>query len=194
MDEGIVDFLFEVGILNELPRSGYHFLGGARQSVAEHSFRITVIAYCLAKMDPTVDEARLVKMSLLHDIVEARTGDMNYVQKKYTQVDEDKAIDEQAASLPFGDEYRALMAEFKEGLTPESRLAKDADQLELLLVLKRTSDIGNKDADRWMDFAIKRLQTEPGRRLGERIVRTRSDRWWFADDDEEWWIHGNSRS
>lgn len=189
MVDGIVDFLFEVGILNELPRSGFHFLGGARQSVSEHSFRITVIAYCLAKMVPEVDEGRLVKMCLLHDIVEARTGDMNYVQKKYATANEEKALRDQAARLPFGAEYVALMEEFHAGQTPEAKLAKDADQLELLLVLKRTADIGNPDAERWIHYGLERLKTEAGRQLGERIVTTRSDRWWF-DDDHDWWVRG----
>ncbi len=190
--DGIVDFLFEVGILNELPRSGCHFLGVTKQNVAEHSFRIAVIAYCLAKLAPDADEGRLVKMCLLHDIVEARTGDMNYVQKKYVKVDEDKALRDQAARLPFGDDYIALVEEFNAAQTREAQLAKDADQLELMLVLKRTSDLGNKDADKWMPFATPRLRTEEGKKLGAKILSTASDRWWF-DDDKDWWVHAGKK-
>ncbi|MBE9594109.1 MAG: HD domain-containing protein, partial [Proteobacteria bacterium] len=41
----IINFLFEIGILKKTPRSGYQFLGTGNESVAEHSFRVAVIAY-----------------------------------------------------------------------------------------------------------------------------------------------------
>lgn len=189
MEEKIVDFLFEVGILNKLPRSGFHFLGTGTQSVAEHSFRITIIGYCLANMEEDIDEAKLIKLCLLHDIPESRTGDLNYVQKKYVHLLEEKAIGDQAKGLPFERDYKEYTKEFKEGHSKEARLARDADQLELLLTLKQLSDIGNKKADEWIKFALKRLKTKSGRKLGEIIAKTPSERWWFIPD-QEWWIHG----
>ena len=42
------DFLFEVGMLNRTPRSGFAFLGSGEQSVSEHSFRMLYIAWLLA--------------------------------------------------------------------------------------------------------------------------------------------------
>lgn len=191
MEREIVNFLFEVGILNEVPRSGYQFLGNVRQSVAEHSYRISMIAYSLAKMEPKADEARLIKMCLFHDVAEARTGDQNYVHRKYVKADENAAIEDLAKTLPFGDEYRSLMKEFHERKTLEAKLARDADQLELLLMLKRASDIGHKSADEWIYYAVKRLATEPGKKLGKVITETRSDKWWFTSD-ENWWVNGRT--
>ena len=44
----VVDFLFETGILSKTPRSGFHFLGSGKQSVAEHINRVVFIGYVLA--------------------------------------------------------------------------------------------------------------------------------------------------
>ena len=185
----IANFLFEVGMLQKTPRSGFQFLGSGAQSVAEHSHRSAVIGYCLAQMDKSVDGARVVLMCLLHDVPEARTGDLNYVNKKYAQVDEARAIADGSAELPFAAHYRAALAEFGGKDTPEARLAHDADQLEMILALKEQKDRGNRYAERWYPYSFKRLCTAAGQRLAEVIWTTDSSAWWF-DDDGEWWVNG----
>ena len=66
--QSIANFLFEVGMLKRTPRSGLQFLGSGSESVAEHAFRVTCIAYVLARLEPDADEARLIKLCLLHDV------------------------------------------------------------------------------------------------------------------------------
>ncbi|MBN2396980.1 MAG: HD domain-containing protein, partial [Deltaproteobacteria bacterium] len=95
----IANFLFEAGMLQKTPRSGFQFLGSGHESVAEHVLRTIFIGYTLCKLEPGVDEARVLKLCLIHDLPEARTGDMNYVNKKYVAVDETKAVDELAKTL-----------------------------------------------------------------------------------------------
>ncbi len=90
--DSIANFLFEVGMLSRTPRSGYQFLGSGQESVAEHILRTVFVGYTLCKMDSSLDEMRVLKMCIFHDLPEARTGDMNYVNKKYVKVDEEKAI------------------------------------------------------------------------------------------------------
>jgi len=75
------DFLFEVGMLCKTPRSGCQFLGSGRESVAEHVLRTVFIGYALCKLNPSLEELRVLKMCVFHDLPEARTGDMNYVIK-----------------------------------------------------------------------------------------------------------------
>ena len=110
----IANFLFETGMLKRTPRSGLQFLGSGKESVAEHSFRVVMIGYTLATLNPGVDENRILKMTLLHDILETRTGDLNYVNKKYLEIKEEKAVDELAGTLPFGEELKGLLKEFRE--------------------------------------------------------------------------------
>ena len=134
--KNIANFLFEAGMLKRTPRTGFQFLGSGAESVAEHIFRTSLIGYTLAQLDEEADAGRVVLLCLFHDIPEARTGDLNYVNKKYVKVDERKAVEDLARTLPFGDDYRSLHEEFAAKLTREACLAHDADQLEMILALK----------------------------------------------------------
>jgi putative hydrolase of HD superfamily len=187
--KNIANFLFEVGMLRRTPRTGFQFLGSGAQSVAEHSFRTAMIGYSLAQLDEQADVARVLQLCLFHDIPEARTGDMNYVNKKYVQVDELKAVEDLASQLPFGDDYRETIKEFIERDSYESKLAHDADQLEMVLSLKEHKDLGNRYADEWYPFAELRLKTEVAKQLAETIWKTDSSKWWF-DEDQQWWVNG----
>ena len=188
----IANFLFEVGMLNKTPRTGFQFLGSGRESVAEHILRTLFIGYSLCKLDPSVDELKVLRMCLVHDLPEARTGDMNYMNKKYVTVDEKKAVRELAEHLSFGDEIKDVLAEFNEKRTRESLLAHDADQLGLILVLKEHGDLGNKYSPEWLDYAVRRLCTDEGRKLAEAILRTDWTEWWFRDKSD-WWVNGNRK-
>ncbi len=151
----IADFLFEVGMLNKTPRTGYQFLGSGKESVAEHILRTLFVGYTLCKMDNTLDENRVLKMCLFHDLPEARTGDMNYVNKKYVDVDEEKAVRELTEGISFGNEIKEAIDEFNKKETREAQIAMDADQLALILQLKEYGDLGNKYAEEWINYALK---------------------------------------
>ena len=183
------NFLFEAGMLKRTPRSGFQFLGTGAESVAEHIFRTTCIGYALGRIVTTVDVDRVIKMCLFHDLPEARTGDLNYVNKKYVEANEQKAVEDLAQTLPFGKEIRELILEFIEGKTEEAKLARDADQLEMILALKEYKDLGNKYADEWLDFSLRRLQTDAARKLAASILETDSSLWWFSDKSD-WWVSG----
>jgi len=185
----IANFLFEAGMLKRTPRTGFQFLGSGAESVAEHIFRTVYIGYVLGNLAEGADTDRIIKMCLFHDLPEARTGDLNYVNKKYVKTDEKKAVDDLTETLPFGNEMKELLTEFSEGQTLEAKLAHDADQLELILALKEYKDLGNKYADEWLEFAIKRLRTDIARELSATILKTDSSLWWFSDKSD-WWIKG----
>lgn len=190
--ESIADFLFEVGMLCKTPRSGYQFLGSGRESVAEHVLRTVFIGYALCKLNDSLDELRVLKMCILHDLPEARTGDMNYVNKKYVEVDEAKAVRELTEGLFFGGDIRQAIEEFNAKETKESQIARDADQIALILQLKEYGDLGNKYSDEWIKYALQRLSTKEGKNLAARIIQTDSSHWWFKDKSD-WWVNGNSR-
>jgi putative hydrolase of HD superfamily len=189
--QSIAKFLFEIGMLKRTPRSGLQFLGSGSESVAEHAYRVTCIAYVLARLNPEVNEARLIKLCLLHDMHEARTGDLNYMNKKYIAVDEDQAVAHMTSELPFGEDIRDAVREFNCGETTEAALANDADQLDLILLLKEQQDLGNKYAAEWIDFARKRLKTESGKEIAEQILKTDWTLWWF-EDKSDWWVDGGN--
>ncbi len=174
----IANLLFEAKILKNIPRSGYHFLGSGHESVAEHSFMISMIAFVMTQLEPDVDARRLISMCLVHDLPESRTGDLNYVQKKYVLADEKKAVRDLIKNIPFGETIRDLIEEFNEGKTKESRLARDADQLSFILELKTLSDTGRQGPDDWLPIVMARLVTDTGKRIARSIIETRWDEWW----------------
>ena len=187
--KALINFLFEVGMLKKTPRTGYQFLGSGEESVAEHTFRMTIIGYLLSLKEPQADSMKTTLMCLFHDLHEARTGDHNYVNKRYVQIDEEKAIQDLAKNLPFRDQIVSLTHEFAEGKSLEACLSRDADQLDLILSLKEQQDLGNAYAREWLHYALKRLQTEAARSMAQEILETDSTEWWF-EKKTEWWVNG----
>jgi putative hydrolase of HD superfamily len=80
--EAIIGFLFETGHLKRTPRSGWLMAGVPNaESVAEHSFRVGVIAYVIATLEGA-NADRAAALGLFHDVPESRTGDIPSVGKK----------------------------------------------------------------------------------------------------------------
>ncbi len=188
--QAMVHFLFEMGILARTPRSGLWYLGTGRQSVAEHINRVAYIGLTLAQMEGDVDVAKVMQMCLLHDISEARTADLNYTHQKYVTVDEEKALKDLTDTLPFGDYIQGMLGEYRERKSKESILAKDADNLELLLTLKEQLDWGNLRAGErhWLYTTSVRVKSESAKKLAEKIIETHADNWYVSKIKEEWFI------
>ncbi|WP_022668193.1 HD domain-containing protein [Desulfospira joergensenii] len=180
----IANLLFEIRMLKDINRSGYSFLGSGRESIADHCFTTAFICFTMARLDPEVDSGRLVAMALVHDFGEARTGDFNYVQKKYSETNEERAISHLIRNIPFGDDIRSLIDEFNRGETKEARLANDADQISFVLELKKLKDIGSKPPEKWLPIVGERVKTRLGKQILEGILETRWDEWWMNDYSE----------
>jgi len=189
MMKRMANFLFEVGMLKKTPRTGYQFLGSGSESVADHSFRTAIIGYALASGDSAADRQKVVFMCLFHDLPEARTGDHNYVNKKYVQVSEEKAAGDLVKDLLFSEEMFQLIQEFNEAKTIEAHLSRDADQMDLILELKEQMDLGNPHAKDWLTYAVKRLVTDRAKQLAKEILETDSTDWWF-EKNTDWWVNG----
>ncbi len=189
--KSIANFLYEMGMLKKTPRTGFQFLGTGGESVAEHVFQTIFIGYTLCKLETDADELKVMKMCLVHDLPEARTGDMNYVNKKYVTVDEKKAVKELTDTLFFGQDIKCAIDEFNAKTSLESRLAHDADQLALILQLKENGDLGNKYSQEWISFVLKRLCTETAKKVAQSILETDSAEWWFTDKSD-WWVTANN--
>ena len=177
--DAIADLLFEACMLKKIPRSGFHFLGGGKESVAEHTFVTTFIGYVMGQLDPEVDRLRLMSLCLLHDLAETRIGDLNYLQKKYVTANEQQAVTHATRKLPFGENMAAVIDEFNQNETREARLARDADQLSLILELKALADTGHRSPDKWLPHARSRLKTGLGKEICTAIMSAQWDRWWL---------------
>ncbi len=135
--EGILAFLRTAERLKSTPRSGWTTTG-ERESVAAHTWRLSLMAAVLADRFPGIDLARLLKICLIHDLGEALHGD---VPAPAQSADGDKAGREREdlasvlAPLPprLRDELAGLWEEYEAARTPEAQLAKGLDKLETIL-------------------------------------------------------------
>jgi len=151
----IIKFLEEVGKLKIVPREGWKMKGiKDRESVAEHTFRVAVIAMLLSEMEKCSTQ-KVLKMSLLHDLPESQVGDLtrrspNYGQKREIEKKAMKAI---LRTLPekLKKEYIQLWEEYRKGRTPEAKLVKYADKLEMLLQAKEYARKGYDTSDFWSE-------------------------------------------
>ncbi len=185
--KAIVNFIYEAGILRKTPRSGLWFLGTGEQSVAEHLLRTAYIGYALCHLAPRANKDRVIFLCLMHDFGEGRTSDLNYIHQKYGRLSETKAIDDLAKTLPFGHEIQAAYLEEQARDTLEGKLAKDADQLEWIATLREEVVKGNTKGQVWAEIAFKRLKTLAAQKLGQLLLTTHPDDWWF-DETDRWYI------
>ena len=176
--KNIASFIFETGLLNNFKRSGFDFLGTCNQNIASHSFRASIIAFILAKR-LNADENKAVILTLFHDIPETRTGDINYFQKKYTEKNETKAVEDIASITTELNDLVGLNNEFNHGESIEAKVANDADVLELIFTLKEELDKGNTQAEIWINGAIDRLILDESRQIINEALNMKSYDWWM---------------
>ncbi len=177
--KNIVSFIFETGILSNIKRSGFDFLGTSNQNIASHSFRTTVIAYLLSKKIGIQDAGKSIILSLFHDIVEVRTGDINHFQREYVEKDESKATTHIAENVKELENLPELIDTFNKGQSMEAKIARDADVLELIFTLKEELDKGNKQAEIWIKGALKRLVLNESIEIAESALKVKSYDWWM---------------
>ena len=109
---------------------------GRQESVAEHSWRLALLAWFAAEAYPGIDREKLLTMCLFHDMGEAFTGDIPAFSKTETHEEiERAAIADWLATLPspFSQQLTALFAEFEAQETQEARLCKALDKMETLI-------------------------------------------------------------
>jgi putative hydrolases of HD superfamily len=135
--EGILAFLRATERLKTTTRSGWTS-AGQPESVAEHTWRLCLMAMLLYGRTPGIDLARLLKMCLIHDLGEAISGDVPApAQKAGTNKADQERTDlrQMTASLPppLSHEILELWDEYEAASSPEAKLAKGLDKLETIL-------------------------------------------------------------
>lgn len=149
-----IEFIKEVDKLKYILRKTKLINSDRNENDAEHSWHLALMAIVLAgHANSPVDLLRVIKMLLIHDIVEIDAGDtfIYDTQKSHDNTEEER----QAANRIFGllpaDQARELIdiwEEFEAGHTPEARFARAMDRLEPLL--QNTSNNGGT----WNEFGV----------------------------------------
>jgi len=137
----LLPLLFEINQLKRIPRMGWAVRGiglSDTESVAEHTYGMALTALLLAQLvDEPVDRGRLLTICLLHDLPETQILDLvpaavRYLTPAAKRRAEELALADLLSDLPSRQELQALWQEFEDGTTPEGRLARDADKLDMM--------------------------------------------------------------
>jgi putative hydrolases of HD superfamily len=183
----IADFLFEIGTMRKLPRMHQQMLlsQDLSDNIATHSYRVAITAWFLAKLEKS-DPYKATMMALLHDTKEIRSGDHNYVHKKYVKVFEEEISKDQLGELPFADLFE-IDKEFEDRKSREAIIAKDADLIDQILLLKEYAHQGNKEAEIWLsgkgnenkeNVQYHNLKTDSAKELAKEILSGNISEWW----------------
>lgn len=182
----IINFFYEVGTMRRLPRMHRQVLlnDDFSDTIASHSYRVAIIAWFLAKMEGA-DLYKTLAMALLHDIAEARTGDHNWLHKRYIKLYEDEVLSDQLGVLPFPD-FQDLMQEYEKRESKEAVIAKQADLLDQILLLREYEWQGNQEAKIWLygkgsekgNAQLNKLTLPSAIELGKKIYEVAPSEWW----------------
>jgi len=174
-------------MLMQMPRTHQKNLGTTFDTVASHSHHTSIIAYCLARMENLSHEDALKAMAManLHDLQEARTGDLDFAGKNYSAVDEDRAIKDTYADLDFGKDLEKMVTEYEKRETVTAKCAKDADLVEQMYQEWVLMWQGNKLAQRWFEgkqvHTVPKLYTASAKQVIESMKDSNPHEWWWSE-------------
>lgn len=129
------EFMGHVGDLKKLKRTGWVNRGIQNpESVADHSFRVAIMALVLANKSE-VDQNKVIKMALIHDLAESLVGDLTPFDgitpaEKFCL--EEEAFKKVCKGIDNGDGLLTLFQEYHERKTPEAQFVKKLDNLEMM--------------------------------------------------------------
>ena len=177
-------FFFEIGNLRKIPRAHQQTLlfQDLSDNIASHSFRTTFIGYFLAK-ELNADADKVMKMCLLHDIEETRSGDQNWIHKRYIKSFEDQIRKEQLGEFDAAKELLSISNEYDERKTLESKIAKDADLLDEIFLLREYEWQGSKEASEWLAHGKDNEQesllfTDLAKEIAKEAKTQKPSDWW----------------
>jgi putative hydrolase of HD superfamily len=169
---------FELVYLKHLFRQGWLKRGVPRQnveSVADHSFGVSVLALWLARAYfPDLDADKAVRMALLHELGEIYAGDItprDGIAEDEKRRREEASVREVCAKLPGGQEYIDLWLEFEAGQTPEAIFVRQLDRLEMGLQAAVYEHMGLGELPEFFTSARQALKDERLHALIDQVER-----------------------
>ncbi|XP_049445573.1 HD domain-containing protein 2 [Epinephelus fuscoguttatus] len=135
--KNMLQFMKLIGQLKRVPRTGWVYRNVKKpESVSDHMYRMAMMSLTIT--DPTVDKDRCIKLALVHDMAECIVGDIapsDNVSKAEKHRREEEAMRHLSGLLPEGlkQEIYGLWEEYENQSSPEARLVKQFDLMEMIL-------------------------------------------------------------
>lgn len=183
-----INFLFEMGNIRLIDRAWRRFHATDFANLADHHFRVFWIAMAIAAHEKGADTGKVAKMALLHDIAESRAGDVDYLSRQYVERNEQLAAQDMLAGTSIHDEFYALWEEYEARESLESKIVKDADNLDVDFELAENEAKGGR---------LKEVKRETREFVGKNKLYTQTAKAMFEQlqhaDPHAWHMQGRNR-
>ncbi|XP_023521188.1 HD domain-containing protein 2-like isoform X2 [Cucurbita pepo subsp. pepo] len=147
------------------------------ESIADHMYRMGVMALISSDI-PGIDRDKCIKMAIVHDIAEAIVGDItpfDGVSKLEKSRREQEALDHMCKVLggSRAKEIGELWMEYENNSSPEAKIVKDLDKVEMILQALEYESEQGKDLDEFFRSTAGKFQTELGRSWASEVISRR---------------------
>lgn len=176
-----VNFLYEMGSIRYIDRMWRRFYNKDFANLSEHHFRVFWIAMIIAGKEGNVDTGKIAKMAMVHDIAESRAGDVDYLARQYVIRNEELGIQDMLEGTSIADEFLQLWEEYEARESLESKIVKDADNLDVDFELAEQAVQGKTIGTQWADMRENNVKpllfTETAKELFDQIGQTSPHNW-----------------
>lgn len=183
-----LELLYEIGALRRNPRQWQRFFGTDFQNITEHSYRVIWNALIIAAREGKGDPGKIIKMALVHDVVESRSTDVDYLSRQYVERKEELSLDDMFEGTSIGQEFREIWREYEKRESIEAKIVKDADVIDVDLEIREQGAKGVPVETLWKHHHRNRnrelLFTETAKRMFDEI---------YESDPHQWHISGRNR-
>lgn len=181
MSKRDLELLYEIGSLRHLPRQWRRFGLTDTQNVTEHHFRVIWLALVIAAREGITNTDKIVKMALVHDVTESRTNDVDYISRQYVEQKEEQAIRDILRETSLEKEFIEIWQEYEDRKTIESKIVKDADNLDVDMEMREQGARGHDLEAIWekhrTPLASKNLYTKSAKRIYKEIRASSPHDW-----------------
>ncbi|MDQ4076750.1 MAG: HD family hydrolase [Chloroflexota bacterium] len=170
--------------LKRTPRTGWQQrgapLGGQAESVAEHCYGVVFLTMYLLDLDERdLDHELALRLAILHDFAESLVGDLPNTINRYLSPGvkhraERAALEEIVEELPVAEQYLDVWEQYEAGESPEAKVVKDADLLDMMIQAYFYEQAGQRNLDEfWQNVTSARFHTPCARALYMELMARR---------------------
>ena len=185
-----IDFMLELDKMKNIYRQTYVLHEDRKENDAEHSWHLAILTFLLAEYSAEpIDVTRVMKMVLIHDVVEIDAGDTYCYDTEGCKSKSER--EEKAAQRIFGllpddqkNEFYSLWREFEESMTYEAKFAAMLDRLQPLLLNYTKGGISWKEHGVYKQQVMKRnlpyfTASEELAKLIESVIDKAAEKGWL---------------